>query len=400
MVNEQVDILIIGGGLTGASLLLALQNSPWQCRMVDNRAFDTVKEPELDARSLALAPASIRILQQLGVGDTILKEACPIKTIHVSQQGQFGNSHLHAQSDALGYVIEMNHLNRIVLNALEMENIYAPARFQSLNTVEQYADVEYEGGLRRIHYKLLVAADGAQSAVRQTLGIHANKRDYRQHAIICNVALKRAHEYWAYERFTRFGPLAMLPLTGKRAAMVWAMKPEQAEELMQLTPAEFLKRLQQAFGYRLGRLEGIGQRARIPLQMVLADKCVVGNVVCIGSAAQHLHPVAGQGFNLALRDVATLAQCLYASNLEAKALQSYAEMRKTDRQAICRFTDALVRLFSSSLPGVSALRGMGLLAFDNLPPLQDTLAHYARGFSGNTPNLACGIPLSGEAYGV
>ena len=395
MEEKQTDVLIIGGGLTGASLLLALQDSNLQCQMVDKHSLDTTKEPYLDARSLALAPASVRILQQLGVGQALIDEACAIKTIHISQQGSFGNSRLQAQSDALGHVIEMNALNKILLSAIDTKNIAAPAQLEHLDATKQYAKINQNNKSIKIHYRILVAADGAQSMVRHALGIKAKTVDYQQSAIVCNVALNRAHQDCAYERFTAEGPLAMLPLKGERVAMVWAMTPQQAKARLALSDAHFLAQVQRMFGYRLGRLRSLGQRQCFALQMVMAEKCIQQNAVCIGSAAQHLHPVAGQGFNLALRDAASLAQCLIHDGASMSALRQYAKLRHADRRAVCTFTNALVRLFSVQLPGASMMRALGLVAFDNAPFLQDTLARYARGFGGMPPDLACGLPLLG-----
>lgn len=396
MEAKETDVLIIGGGLTGASLLLALQGSAVQGLMIDKQPLDIRHASHLDARTLALAPASVRILEQLGIGAALLQEACAIRSIHISQQGSFGNSRLHAKSEALGYVVEMNALNRMIVAALPATNILAPAQLERLNVAQQYAEIRQNGTVSRIRYRVLVAADGAQSMVRQQLGITVKKVDYQQHALVCNVALSRNHQGKAYERFSAEGPIAMLPLSGQRTAMVWAMSPKKAQALMSLSEDAFLVQLQQAFGYRLGRLLSIGQRQRFPLQMVVAQQCVQNTAVCIGSAAQHLHPVAGQGFNLALRDVATLAQCLLEKGINRRALGYYAQLRQEDRKAVCYFTNSLVRLFDVRLPGAAILRGAGLLAFDNAPFLQDTLARYARGFGGYPPDLACGLPIGGE----
>ncbi|MCC5791361.1 MAG: FAD-dependent monooxygenase [Legionellaceae bacterium] len=399
MIEQQTDILIIGGGLTGASLLLALRDSPCSALMIDAKALATDDEQALEARSLALAPASLRILQQLGIGEAVKAAACPISSIHVSQQGAFGRSVLRAKAEPLGYVIAMHQLNRLLLAALPTATIDAPAQVVRLNTEAHWLEVRNAAGLRRVHYQILVAADGARSMVRQQLAIPASSHDYQQEGIVANVALQRDHRQQAYERFTAQGPLALLPLGEKRMALVWAMAPAAAKAALQLSDSAFLQHLQRSFGYRLGRFSALGPRSSYPLFQVLARDCVQGNSVLIGSAAQHLHPVAGQGFNLALRDVATLAQSLCKHGLQPRALRHYAQLRQHDRQVICRFTDGLVRMFSAPLPGLATLRGLGLLVFDQWPPLQEQLAQYARGFGGTPPDLACGLSLKEGARG-
>lgn len=395
--NKNFDIVIIGGGITGASLLLALQKMGLSACMVDARPLKTEPEAALDARSLALAPASLRILRALGV--SIEAQACAIESIHVSQQGRLGISRLPMKTEPLGQVIELSDLNQRLLAALgDSAEILAPATFTGIDTKNKTVDVTHNNGVQRLHYQLLVAADGMRSPVRKALNISAEITDYQQTAIVCNIGLARSHQHVAYERFTHDGPLAMLPLHQKRAALVWAMRPSHAQSRMELSDQAFLSTLQSAFGYRLGRLSAVGCRYAIPLLQVYNAHNIDDNVVFIGSAAQHLHPVAGQGFNLALRDVASLVQCVDSYGLNGRMLRQYQNMRQTDRKVIGQCTDALVRVFGQALPGAAFLRSLGLLAFDTIAPVQDVFARYARGFGGTPPDMACGIPLQGEQY--
>lgn len=395
MINKEIDILIVGGGLTGATLMLALQGLGFTTLLVDSHSLDTKINADFDARSLALSPASRRILTMLGVWPHLQEYATPIDLIHVSEQQHFGVSRLQGEVDApLGYVVEMQHLNRALHQLVDEAQILAPASVQAVDLAGSAVTVATAAGEMRIAARLIVAADGAHSAVRRFCALPAQTKMYQQHAIVANIGLVRPHGGQAYERFTAHGPLALLPMQGKRMSLVWAMPPAAAEQLMSLSDAEFLGRLQQTFGYRLGRLAKAGQRSSFPLQQVLMPQQVKGSVVFIGNAAHTLHPVAGQGFNLGLRDVATLAQCIAAQGLNAAMLQQYVQLRAHDQKMITRFTDGLISVFTSRLPGLGFARGLGLVALDNIPPLKNLLARYARGFGGIIPDLVCEIALS------
>ncbi|EHL31950.1 2-octaprenyl-6-methoxyphenyl hydroxylase [Legionella drancourtii] len=395
MVNKEIDILIVGGGLTGATLMLALQGLGFSTLLVDAQPLDTKIDPDFDARSLALSPASRRILAMLGVWTHLQEHATPIDLIHVSEQHHFGASRLHGQVDApLGYVVEMQHINRALQQLVAAQQILAPAAVHAVDLAASSVTVTTAAGEMTITARLIVAADGAHSAVRRFCALPAQTKLYQQQAIVANIGLVNPHGGHAYERFTAHGPLALLPMQGNRMSLVWAMPPTEAEQLMSLTEVEFLCRLQQTFGYRLGRFTKVGKRFSFPLQQVLMPQQVKGSVVFVGNAAHTLHPVAGQGFNLGLRDVATLAQCIAAQGLNASMLQQYVQLRAHDQKMIACLTDGLISVFTSRLPGLGFARGLGLVALDNIPALKNLLARYARGFGGVIPDLVCEIALT------
>lgn len=394
MVERQVDILIIGGGLTGATLALALTDLGYSVLLVEAKPFSNRVQADFDARTLALAPASVRILQMLKIWPLLEKDATPIQTIHVSERGCFGSARLHGdEQSSLGYVVEMQHINRALHTLLDEDQIIAPAELTALNSVNGNVTILNTAGESRVQARLIVAADGADSSVRRLCSLPAKVKDYNQLAIVANIGLSRSHHNHAYERFTSSGPLALLPMTDLRSSLVWALPPIEAEQLMVSSDREFLNILQQAFGYRLGRFVKVGKRVLYPLRQVVMSESVLGAIVFVGNAAHTLHPVAGQGFNLGLRDVATLAQCVAQEGLDSKMLQTYQQARRYDQAAITRFTDGLIELFTSRVPGLAMMRGAGLIALDNVAVLKNLLARHARGFAGVIPDLVCGIPL-------
>ncbi|STX40340.1 2-octaprenyl-6-methoxyphenol hydroxylase [Legionella donaldsonii] len=394
MADKQVDILIVGGGLTGATLMLALANKGYSTLLVDANSFSNKVNSDFDARTLALSPASVRILQLLAIWPLLLKDATPITTIHVSDQYRFGAARLQGEvTHPLGYVVEMQSINRALHELLKGAEILAPAKLTALDKQEGLATISSAAGECTVQAKLIVAADGAESAVRRFSGLRVKLKEYGQQAIVANIGLARAHREQAYERFTSSGPLALLPMTDNRAALVWALPPDEAKRLMALNESAFLTALQQAFGYRLGRFLKVGKRVIYPLRQVFMPEQIAWPLVFVGNAAHTLHPVAGQGFNLGLRDVATLAQCIIEDGLNDKMLQRYQAMRRHDQTAIIRLTDGLISLFTSRLPGVALARNLGLIAMDNSALLKKILTRYTRGFAGITPDLVCGIAL-------
>ncbi len=394
MAERQVDILIVGGGLTGATLMLALAGKGYSTLLVEAKPFSKRVRADFDARTLALAPASVRILQMLTIWPLLQEYATAIEAIHVSERHCFGSARLHGEEhDPLGYVVEMQHINRALHRLLDHQQVIAPAKLTALNETQGTATISTPTGDLAVQARLIVAADGTDSCVRQMCGLLTQEKEYDQHAIVANIGLARAHQQQAYERFTSSGPLALLPMTGKRASLVWALRPKDANQLSACSPTDFLTLLQKAFGYRLGRFVKVGQRVVYPLRQVLMPRQVMGTVVFVGNAAHTLHPVAGQGFNLGLRDVATLAQCIVDEGLGAPMLQRYQTLRHHDQSTMIRFTDGLIDLFTSPVPGLAMARGVGLIALDNLPIVKHLLARYARGFAGVTSDLVCGIPL-------
>jgi len=401
----EFEVAIVGGGLVGASLALALRGTGVRVLLIESVAPDSAVQPSFDERTTALGNASRRIFQGLGVWDEVSREAAAIRAIHVSDAGRFGFARLRAEEqgiDALGYVVPNRVLGAALWGRLSGANgieVRVPASVEALDitTERAYFTVVTDAGLREVvSASLLVAADGAQSAVRAAAGIAAAVEDYEQIAITAAVAAERAHDGTAYERFTPSGPVAVLPLRSGGYGTIWSCTPQRAADLLALEDAAYLSELQGRFGWRAGRFLRMGRRASYPLKLTRAVTTVARRAVLVGNAAQALHPIAGQGFNLGLRDAALLAEVIAGASGDvgsAEVLRRFSEWRAADRGGVVRFTDGLVRLFGSRMPGVSLLRNLGLLAFDLSPPAKRALARVSLGFGGPTPRLARGLSL-------
>jgi 2-octaprenyl-6-methoxyphenol hydroxylase len=400
------DLAIVGGGLVGASLAAALRHAPLRIALIEAHAPDSAAQPSFDERTTALGNASRRIFEGLGIWNTLEAAAAPITGIHVSDATRFGFARLAAADfgqQALGYVVPNRVLGRTLWEVLQGStslHTFMPARLLSMHTGEQQAvlSLQTATGASELSARLVVAADGAQSVVRDACGLGAQVDDYGQVAIVTSLRTDLANDGVAYERFTSTGPMALLPLAspgpGHWRTLVWAARPEDAERLMQLPDASFLAEWQQAFGWRAGRALQSGRRARYPLALSRAQAQLAPRTLLLGNAAQTLHPVAGQGFNLGLRDVADLAELLGNAPVDpgsTEVLAAYAALRRADREGVIGFTDTLVRMFSTRHPLVAAARDAGLLLFDVLPPAKRALSRVSLGFGARTPRLARGL---------
>jgi 2-octaprenyl-6-methoxyphenol hydroxylase len=401
----QVDVAVVGGGMVGASLAAALAGTGTRVLLVESVPFGARAQPSFDERTTALGNASRRIFEGLGVWGAIAPEAAAIRSIHVSDAGGFGFARLAAAEqgiDAFGYVVA----NRRIGAALWARLAATPDL--TLRVGASAADVAIaaegvrfilrngSGASERVEARLVVAADGAHSQIRAAAGIGAAVEDYAQVAVVANVAADRAHAGVAWERFTPQGPLAVLPLQDGTLAVIWACAPGRASELLALDESAYLAQLQRQFGWRAGRFVRAGARGSYPLKLTRAASTVGVRTVLIGNAAQALHPVAGQGFNLGLRDAAMLAEVIAAARDDVGApqlLERFAAWRARDRRGVIGFTDTLVKLFADARPGVGLLRDLGLLLFDLAPPAKSALARVSAGFGGPTPRLARGLPV-------
>lgn len=406
MAKAEFDIVIAGGGMIGTSLALALAPTGLDVAVVEAVPRAAAEQPSFDDRTTALSRSSQRTFEALGLWPDIVAAATPIRSIHVSDRGRFGFSHIDAaeqQVEALGYVVINRVLGAVLQDALARAQgveVLCPARIVRLRQAEQTVSVTLEQGAEEPSCRLLVAADGARSSVRGMLGIGVQQIDYGQHAVIGNLLPDKAHDYRAFERFTEDGPLAILPVADDRAAFVWTLAPHDADAVMALDDAAFTARLQEAFGFRLGRFSRVGRRARYPLGLSRAASLTAGRGVLIGNAAHGLHPVAAQGFNLGLRDVAALAECIAdvgpdgAADVGSTAvLERYADWRRADQQKLVQFTDGLVRLFGSRRPSLRLLRDVGMLGFDLVPGARRLFARHTMGLAGELPRLSRGVPL-------
>ena len=410
MTELDCDVLIVGGSLVGSALANALGELELRIVLVEAKDPGSLEQPGFDARATALANGSRRILDQLGLWAPLRADAAPITHIHVGEQGQFGAVRIDAEAEgveALGYTVENRALGRVLWGALQDKQscrCLAPASLTQFSATGQgvAARVRCADQTLNIRARLAVAADGADSWVRRALDIDVREDDYAQHAVILNCATEIDLAGRAFERFTLKGPLALLPLTRQRAAVVWTLASDIAADVAGLDDETFRMRLQSAFGHRLGEILRVGKRSLHPLRRVQSAALSGPRTALIGSAAVNLHPVAGQGFNLALRDVATLAE-LIADEQERKArdadpgsvLARYREWRALDQRKLAAFTHGLVRVFA--VPALGPLRGLGLLGFDLLPGGKALLARHTMGMAGRLPRLARGLPLRAQA---
>ncbi len=398
------DIIIAGGGMIGSSLALALAPLSLRVAIVEPIARTADTQPSFDDRSTALSRSTQRMYQAMGLWDDILAAATPITRIHISDQGRFGFSHIDAEEqkvEALGYVVINRVLGSVLQSALaDVPNldILCPAKITAARVAPDgaVATVQHaDGSGEEIAARLLVAADGARSSVRDMLGITASHVAYEQRAIVGNLLSEKSLNNCAYERFTKNGPLAMLPIADGRAGFVWTVADRDAERILALDDESFLAELQDAFGYRLGALSRVGTRASYPLHLSKAMRLTATRAVLVGNAAHGLHPVAAQGFNLGLRDVAALCDCVADYDLDdPELLQRYAVWRKDDQSKLVGFTDGLVRLFSSNNRPTRTLRDIGMLGFDMLPGVRSLFAKHTMGLAGRLPRLSRGVPLS------
>jgi len=401
------DVTIVGGGLVGASLACALSGQGLRLSMVEPFPFQSHSSPSYDDRTIALAEGSRRILAGLGLWSAIAEHSTPIKRIHVSDRGRFGTTTLSAADqgvEALGHVVPARCIGQALadrLAAMPDLILRAPAVLENVDVGETEVglSIHSDGRDMGAATRLVVGADGAHSQVRALLGIGVRRWEYGQSAIIANVSPERNHHGVAYERFTDTGPMALLPMSGGRCALVLTVRDADLDSLMELSDADFARVIERRFGRRLGRMVQVGQRLSYPLAYWRAQADVRPRVALIGNAAHTLHPVAGQGFNLGLRDAATLAEILVdaarAGNDPGSdaVLRRYSAWRRWDQRRTAGFTDGLVRLFSNPLAPVAWARGVGMVAFDLLPPAKRLMSRSAKGLAGRLPRLARGLSL-------
>ena len=387
---SRVQLAIIGGGLVGASLALALQEGArqrgWRIVLIEPFAPGNSYQPSYDARSSALSYGTRQIYERLGLWPVLSARAEPIRQIHVSDRGRFGATRLSAESEgvpALGYVVENAWLGQCLWQALDAEVVEwrCPAEVTALQALGDGYRLTLNDG-SQLDCDLAVLADGGRSGLREQLGIAVKTTPYGQSALIANISTAEAHQGQAFERFTDEGPMALLPLSENRSALVWTRQGSDAQRLAALPEREFLAELQQVFGYRLGALTQVGARHLYPLSLVEASEQVRPHLVVLGNAAHSLHPIAGQGYNLSLRDTLALAEALLDSPAtpgDFSVLQDYLQRQRLDQQMTVGFSDQVTRLFSTAQPLLVAGRNLGLLGLDLLPPAKHWFARQAMG---------------------
>ena len=395
---NETGVLIVGGGLVGASLAIALDAAGIAATLVETAAPRASAQPSYDERNLALARATVNGLDAIGVWRHAAAQATPIRHIHVSRAGEFGSARIDAAKhgvDALGWTLPARELGRALLRRLDectRLTRLAPATLAALESLAGgwRAQVNTPDGLRRLDTPLLVGADGTGSFVRTQLGIEAVLHDYRQTLFVCTVTPQRDHANRAWERFADDGPIALLPLADRRCGLVLTVAVDEADAVAALDDAAFIELAQRRIGWRLGRLSRPGKRHPYAIHRVAAAQLIGPRAVLVGNAAQTVHPIGAQGFNLGLRDALTLAE-LVASAADPGStdlLERYAARRAPDREGTMAMSHGLVRLACLPQPLLAPLRSLALLACDRLPPLQRVLARRGMGFRGEPPHAA------------
>lgn len=392
------DIVIVGGGLVGASLGCALapliERYGWKVAIIEasplhEQPLDEHWQPSFDARASAIAEGSAQRFRQLGVWKAMQTEATPIRHIHISERGRLGATRLSASEldvDALGHVIPNAWMGRVLHRHLKTLPIewHCPAKVEQLSPEAQGHYLRLSDG-SELHAALTVLADGGRSGLKEQLGIHSRRNSYEQTALIAHVGISQPHQGIAYERFTQEGPMALLPLSGQAMELIWTHPSGQEKTRMALSEREFLTQLQAAFGDRVGRFNRMGKRYSYPLSLVTAEEPVRPGLAVLGNAAHALHPVAGQGFNLALRGIMDLVEALEQGEQASRSLGDMATLlafeqkRARDRGNVIRFSDGLVRLFGHSLPLLPHARAAGLIGLNLVGPLRRGLARRAMG---------------------
>ncbi len=407
--EQQSEIVIVGGGMIGSCLALALSRLPYRVTMIEPFAPTNHAAPGFDARAIALSRSSAKILDSLGIWQPLKQQVTPIKDIHISDKGRSGICRLSASEvniPAMGYVVELTETGKVLQDALQQSDVTVrcPAKVSAMSRAADHwqLTIDEDGQQHTISAALVIAADGSNSTIRDMTGVQRLEKTYRQDAIISTIQTQLAHNHQAFERFTDDGPVAMLPLSDNRISLVWMLPPDRAELMVNSSDEDFLDHLQQAFGYRLGRLLKVGERHRYPLRLCrTSGECE--RVIFVGNAAQSLHPIAGQGFNLGLRDVADLVDVLYNSAQSGQSLtdastiadtqSSYRKSRQQDNELIVTMTDGLARLFANPSRVVSVPRNLILHLLATSSTARHEFGRFAMGQNHPAARLTRGIPI-------
>jgi len=432
------DIIIAGGGVIGCSAAIAIANESAKAqgrhthtykiaiveahkdiprarqdpntRAALNTGYQSTQHPSFDARVVALAEQSYQQLIGFGVEvDDAAVDMCPIQHIHVSDKGRIGQTQLHTPDDsaALGYVVALEQLGKQLLNQVDAHpsiDYFAPSRIQDLEQTQTHINITTSDG-QQLSAALLLIAEGANSSTKQHLNIKNTVEQYGQTAIITNIKTQVPHCNWAYERFTAQGPIAFLPMnlslgssmsnkTGGQMSVVWTINTDKVDEIMTLPKADFLQKLQGLFSDKLGKFTECSQPVSYPLSLTTAQRYTHHRVICLGNAAQSLHPIAGQGFNLGVRDIKALVDVLFKHTTTAankidsacfddlggyKQIQAYCKLRDHDKSAVIAATDSLVRLFSNHHLPLVIGRNLGLIGLNNSHTAKSLLTRFAMG---------------------
>ncbi|PJK04026.1 2-octaprenyl-6-methoxyphenyl hydroxylase [Lysobacteraceae bacterium NML71-0210] len=393
--EKQHDVVIVGGGLVGSSLAIALESSGLDVALVEAAPAGELP-PVFDERNLSFAETTCQALARLGVWQH-LRSASPIRRIHTTRRGDFGKVVMAAREygrEAFGHVVTASDFGQALETRIaQVGNLqrYRPARFVgswlAANGLREL-EIESGGERQRVQARLLVGADGMQSAVRQALGIAAEQHDYQQVLFVCRVRTSRPPDGTAWERLGEHGPTALLPRLDRHYGLVHGVAADEADTVAALDEAAWLARLQEAFGWRAGRFLASGARSRYPMLRVVAERLMAPRAVLLGNAAQSIHPLGAQGFNLGLRDALTLVEEISRHGLDTPQLwETYAERRRQDRERTLSFSDGMAKISANPGLGVSLMRSIGMGVLANTPGLRGQVAAGGMGYRGDLPEL-------------
>ncbi|EGQ9298438.1 2-octaprenyl-6-methoxyphenyl hydroxylase [Vibrio parahaemolyticus] len=387
---KQYDVVIAGGAMAGATLALAIEHlsrGALRVAVVEPFKAQSDQHPGFDSRSIALSYGTVNLLRHLELWSAIEPFSTPIEHIHVSDRSHAGMTDITKHDvgvEALGYVVELADVGRVYQELLTHStaiDLYCPDSAKHITRTQENVTIELASG-ELLNAKLLVAADGAVSQCCQQIGLELSEHDFDQVAVIANIVTQEPHQGRAFERFTENGPVALLPMSDNRMSLVWCLRPDEAQIVMELSESEFLERLQQDFGWRLGAMQKVGLRASYPLLLRHRKQNMSHRFAIVGNAAQTLHPIAGQGFNLGIRDVVTLAEELVKQGEDVGRYQGlirFSQRREADRNETIWLTSSLVHVFSNDLLAMRIGRNTALAAMDNLSIFKQPLLRHTLG---------------------
>ncbi|MDF4513556.1 2-octaprenyl-6-methoxyphenyl hydroxylase [Vibrio parahaemolyticus] len=387
---KQYDVVIAGGAMAGATLALAIEHlsqGALRVAVVEPFKAQSDQHPGFDSRSIALSYGTVNLLRHLELWSAIEPFSTPIEHIHVSDRSHAGMTDITKHDvgvEALGYVVELADVGRVYQELLTHStaiDLYCPDSAKHITRTQENVTLELASG-ELFNAKLLVAADGAVSQCCQQIGLELSEHDFDQVAVIANIVTQEPHQGRAFERFTENGPVALLPMSDNRMSLVWCLRPDDAQIVMELSESEFLERLQQDFGWRLGAMQKVGLRASYPLLLRHRKQNISHRFAIVGNAAQTLHPIAGQGFNLGIRDVVTLAEELVKQGEDVGSYQGlirFSRRREADRNETIWLTSSLVHVFSNDLLAMRIGRNTALAAMDNLSFFKQPLLRHTLG---------------------
>ncbi|WP_029843007.1 2-octaprenyl-6-methoxyphenyl hydroxylase [Vibrio parahaemolyticus] len=387
---KQYDVVIAGGAMAGATLALAIEHlsqGALRVAVVEPFKAQSDQHPGFDSRSIALSYGTVNLLCHLELWSAIEPFTTPIEHIHVSDRSHAGMTDITKHDvgvEALGYVVELADVGRVYQELLTHStaiDLYCPNSAKHITRTQENVTIELASG-ELLNAKLLVAADGAVSQCCQQIGLEFSEHDFDQVAVIANIVTQEPHQGRAFERFTENGPVALLPMSDNRMSLVWCLRPDEAQIVMELSESEFLERLQQDFGWRLGAMQKVGLRASYPLLLRHRKQNISHRFAIVGNAAQTLHPIAGQGFNLGIRDVVTLAEELVKQGEDVGSYQGlirFSRRREADRNETIWLTSSLVHVFSNDLLAMRIGRNTALAAMDNLSFFKQPLLRHTLG---------------------